>query len=355
MARVGPLLLSTWTLLLAACADPPAPAAPPGLVVSGPAAGLRPWLARLGTVPPGERPTRLGLSAQAAAERLAGCPAGYRAHAEDGRLDTLLDKLACADGAEDEHRVFGPVLSTAGARLQGQLRGTDAELTLALAVPPAAPGWTGLFVVDQPATKVPWTRPDDAVAFGQAHAAELPLPASVLHALGRDLNALEAAALQALFTGRWAFVLRPPGGDPATLRLAVALEARDAGLLARGLRTELDALRERFGFGIAPAATPGGGTAQCATGLSLVPGFAPCLTTHGRWLVVGWNAASMPALGRDQPAPAAFHMSLEAFAPIDAGLGGPGAAAVAYPFARVDARLSPGHLDVTLPFAGPRP
>ena len=255
--------------------------------------------------------TPLAAAARRLSGRLPDCES-VEAHAPSGRLDDLLQALACRatpSALEAVHRRRGedqlllalPV--EGGSRAWISARDTRDGISLALR-------WRDAPAEGALALLLPGAEPAGPALLGAAE--------QLLHVRVRPLGGLDLAALvpqesQAnrlfrlrneffagvVLDGTWEAAIYLPEPDHAMPRAALALGFELRGPAVVALEQFIDQLtstwpvqRSDYAFGAA--------TGACLRDLNLLPELAPCYVATERALVIGWNAASLtPALASE--------------------------------------------------------
>jgi hypothetical protein len=301
-------LCAALALAVGACAER-APEAqwPAGALLVGRTAALRSLLDDLQQLDG----TPLAAAARRLSDRLPDCES-VEAHAPSGRLDDLVQALACRatpSALEAVHRRRGenhlllalPV--EGGSRAWIAARDTGDGISLALR-------WRDAPSEGVLALLLPGAEPTGPALLGGTE--------RLVHVRVRPLGGLDLAALvpqesqanrlfrlrSELFAGvvldgTWEAAVYLPEPDHAMPRAALALGFELRGPAVAALEQFIDQLtsmwpvqRSDFAFGAA--------TGACLRDLNLLPELAPCYVATERALVIGWNAASLtPALAAE--------------------------------------------------------
>jgi hypothetical protein len=255
--------------------------------------------------------TPLAAAARRLSDRLPDCE-NVEAHAPSGRLDDLLQALACRatpSALEAVHRRRGedhlllalPV--EGGSRAWIAARDTGDGISLALR-------WRDVPSEGVLALLLPGTEPTGPALLG---AKERLVHVRVRPLGGLDLSALVPQESQAnrlfrlrselfagaVLDGTWEAAIYLPEPDQIMPRAALALGFELRGPAVVALEQFIDELtstwpvqRSDFALGAAAGA--------CLRDLNLLPELAPCYVAAERALVIGWNAASLtPALAAE--------------------------------------------------------
>lgn len=307
------LLLAT-PLLTTDCARRNHPALPDGALLGGDATALRSLLERLARL----EGTPLGRKAAELSNRLQGCEE-FAAWARDGRIETLLDQIACRPvrevpalaglrGASDLAFVV-PVGEA--ARLAGNARvSPDGSVAVDARVLGAAlDGLAGFVLPSEEPAGPPTLNARETLAHGRFRAANgLDIAALVPRgSQGDQLFRLKSELFAgAVLDGTWEVAIYVPEEQRMMPELAVALGFRARAAVVAAVEKFVRDLQSTWPVHRTPFSV-GDRKGACLLDLRILPEFAPCYVAAERAIVIGFNP---PSLRRAlAPAPEAGDLS----------------------------------------------
>ncbi|UCE86442.1 MAG: hypothetical protein JSU66_01510 [Deltaproteobacteria bacterium] len=286
--------------LQTSCVRPLEAELPAGALLGGDAVALRSLLTRLERL----EGTPLARRAQELATRLEGCDE-FAGWARDGRLETLLDQLACgrlgslpaleALRGVDDLAFVAPVGH--GARLAGSATvAGDGSVALDARILGAALDGLAGFVLpsDEPAG-VPVLSTARTLAHGRFRAANgLDIAALVPRgSQGDQLFRLKSELFAgAVLDGTWEAAVYLPEEARMMPELAVAFGFRARAAVVAAVESFLRDLQSVWPVHRTPFAV-GDREGACLLDLRILPEFAPCYVAAERAIVVGFNPSSV--------------------------------------------------------------